>query len=77
MNGIRHAHDFTVMNFRTLDLNLLRVFDAVVAEDPLVRSGLVSLLGSEPGFSALSEPGMPSDTRLAEAGAARQDSCRP
>jgi two-component system nitrate/nitrite response regulator NarL len=42
---------------------------AVVAEDPLVRSGLVSLLGSEPGFSALSEPGMPSDTRVLEAGA--------
>lgn len=38
MNGIRHAHDFTLVNFRTLDLNLLRVFDAVVAEGNITRA---------------------------------------
>jgi len=38
MNGIRHAHDFTPVNFRTLDLNLLRVFDAVVAEGNITRA---------------------------------------
>ena len=38
MNGIRRAHDFTAMNFRSLDLNLLRVFDAVVAEGNITRA---------------------------------------
>ena len=38
MNGIRHEHDFTHVNFRTLDLNLLRVFDAVVAEGNITRA---------------------------------------
>ena len=47
--------------------NLLRV--AVVAEDPLVRSGLVSLLGPESGFSSVSESATPGDARLAESGA--------
>ena len=29
----------TVLNFRTLDLNLLRVFDVVMAEHNLTRGG--------------------------------------
>ncbi len=33
-----------------------------------MRSGLVSLLGTEPGFSPVSEAAVPSDPRLAEAG---------
>jgi two-component system nitrate/nitrite response regulator NarL len=41
-----------------------------VAEDPLVRSGLVSLLESDPDFSVLSELSVPSSARLAETGAA-------
>jgi two-component system nitrate/nitrite response regulator NarL len=40
-----------------------------VAEDPLVRSGLVSLLGSEPGFSAVREASALGEARLVEAGA--------
>jgi two-component system, NarL family, nitrate/nitrite response regulator NarL len=47
---------------------MLRV--AVVAEDPLVRSGLVSLLGTEPDLSVLSEPSVPDSARLAETGTA-------
>jgi two-component system nitrate/nitrite response regulator NarL len=35
-----------------------------------VRSGLVSLLGSEPELSVLSEPSVPDSARLAETGAA-------
>ncbi len=38
MNGIRQQHDSAPMNFRTLDLNLLRVFDAVVAEGNITRA---------------------------------------
>jgi DNA-binding transcriptional LysR family regulator len=38
MNGIRHVHDSTGMNFRSLDLNLLRVFDVVVAEGNITRA---------------------------------------
>lgn len=34
---------------------------AVVAEDPLVQSGLVSLLGSEPGFSIAGQTNTPED----------------
>jgi DNA-binding transcriptional LysR family regulator len=37
MNGIHEAHGYAV-NFRTLDLNLLRVFDAVVAEGSITRA---------------------------------------
>jgi len=40
-----------------------------VAEDPLVRSGLVSLLASDAGFSAVSELGARSDAALAESSA--------
>jgi two-component system nitrate/nitrite response regulator NarL len=44
--------------------SLVRV--AVVAEDPLVRSGLVSLLASDPGFSSL-DPGALAKAQLAGA----------
>jgi DNA-binding NarL/FixJ family response regulator len=43
---------------RTLP-NLLRI--AVIAEDPLARSGLVSLLGSEPDFVVVGQAGTPDD----------------
>ena len=38
MNGIRQKHDSSPVNFRTLDLNLLRVFDVVVAEGNITRA---------------------------------------
>jgi len=41
----------------------------VAAEDPLVRSGLVSLLISEPGLSPVVEVAAPADSRIAAAGA--------
>jgi two-component system nitrate/nitrite response regulator NarL len=45
--------------------NSVRV--AVAAEDPLVRSGLVSLLLPEPGLSPVVEVGNPVDARVTEA----------
>ena len=38
------------MNFRTLDLNLLRVFDSVMAEGSLTRAALV-LAMTQPAVS--------------------------
>lgn len=45
---------------------------AVAAEDPLVRGGLVSLLGTEPGFAVAAQGRAPEDSALRGADAAAE-----